>query len=141
MPAQFPQRNLLIVSDLHLSEGRHPASGKYSPTEDFFFDEEFARFLEHYQNGQAPGKWHLIINGDFLDLLQVTSLEGAQPTLSRDLRRPDFGAGCGEQETVFKLGKIVEGHPRFFEALAKFFGAGNLLTVIKGNHDVEFHYR
>ncbi len=141
MPAQFPQQNLLIVSDLHLSEGRHPGTGKYSPTEDFFFDEEFARLLEHYQNRQAPGTWHLIINGDFLDILQVTSLEGALPTLSRDPRRPDFGAGCGEPETVFKLGKIVAGHPRFFEALASFVGVGNLLTIIKGNHDVEFHYR
>lgn len=135
MPADAPQRNLLIVSDLHLSEGRHTATRKYSPREDFFFDEEFARFLEHYQKQQPPGSWHLIINGDFLDLLQVICLDGAPAAADRD-----YGPGCSEKETVFKLGKIVDGHPLFFEALAKFVAAGNLLTIIKGNHDVEFHF-
>jgi UDP-2,3-diacylglucosamine pyrophosphatase LpxH len=140
MPAPDLPRNLLIVSDLHLSEGRHAATKKFSPQEDFFFDEEFARFLAYYQKAQAPGSWHLIINGDFLDLLQVTSLQGAPAGLSRDPRHPEYGAGCGEQETVFKLGKIVQGHPRFFAALAEFVAAGNLLSIIKGNHDVEFHF-
>lgn len=140
MPTETSQPNLLIVSDLHLSEGRHLATGKYSPNEDFFFDEEFARFLAHYQNSATRGRWHLIINGDFLDLLQVVSLDGAPAGLSRDPQHLEYGAGCGEQETIFKLSKVVEGHPRFFQALAAFVAAGNLLTIIKGNHDVEFHY-
>jgi UDP-2,3-diacylglucosamine pyrophosphatase LpxH len=140
MTTETAQRNLLIVSDLHLSEGCHLRTGKYSPNEDFFFDEQFARFLAHYQNFPTPGRWHLIINGDFLDLLQVVSLDGTPPGLSRDAQHPEYGAGCGEQETIFKLNKIAEGHPHFFQALAGFVAAGNMLTIIKGNHDVEFHY-
>lgn len=143
MPAPLEQYDLLIVSDLHLSEGRSPQTKKFSPNEDFFFDEEFGRFLAYYQDETRwPGrKWHLIINGDFLDFLQVTAYEGAPPELLQDVKRPEYGLGCGEQETVYKLGKIMEGHWQFFEALADFIAAGNILSISKGNHDVEFHYQ
>lgn len=136
------QYHLLVVSDLHLSEGRDARSKSFSRNEDFFFDEEFARFLDHYQQQPRSGAagWHLVINGDFLDLLQVVTLDGAAATLDRDLTHPDYGLACGDQETVFKLGKIADGHWRFFEALAAFADAGNLLTILKGNHDVELHY-
>lgn len=132
------------MSDLHLSEGRLSKSKKFSPNEDFFFDEEFARFLDYHKHG-VPGrpadrKWHLLINGDFLDFLQVTSYKDAPEGLSRDPRHPEYGLGCGAPETVYKLGKIMDGHWLFFEALAEFVADGNLLTIGKGNHDVEFHY-
>jgi UDP-2,3-diacylglucosamine pyrophosphatase LpxH len=136
------QYDLLIVSDLHLSEGRHSETREFSTNEDFFFDEEFARFVAHYQDQTRwPGKkWHLIINGDFLDFLQVTSQKDAPPSLKRDPEHPEYGLACGKQETVYKLKKIMEGHWLFFEALAEFAGSGNRITITKGNHDVEFHY-
>lgn len=134
--------SLLVISDLHLSEGRSPATKKFSRNEDFFFDEEFARFLKYYsESREGQGReWHLIINGDFVDFLQVTSYEDAPPSLNRDPRHPEYGLGCGAKESVYKLEKIVEGHRRFFAALAEFVASGNLLTIGKGNHDVEFHY-
>ena len=134
--------NLLIVSDLHLSEGRDPGSRKFSKNEDFFFDEEFARFLNHYQDTLRwnDAKWHLIINGDFFDFLQVITVDDAPPALPPGSEHHEFGLPCGERETVCKLGKIAKGHWLFFESLAGFVAAGNLLTIIKGNHDVEFHY-
>ncbi|MEM7115682.1 MAG: hypothetical protein AAF614_24790 [Chloroflexota bacterium] len=65
--------NLLIVSDLHLSEGRLPIEGKYSPLEDFFSDQAFADFLAYYQKQGGP-PWKLVINGDTFDFLQVTAV-------------------------------------------------------------------
>ena len=138
--SKTPDHNLLIISDLHLSEGRHPIKKKFSPNEDFFFDEEFARFLAYYSNRWPDRQWCLIINGDFLDFLQVTSIEGADESLSRDSDRPEYGLGCGAPETIFKLDIIMDGHWQFFHALAKFIVNGNYVTIIKGNHDVEFHY-
>ena len=136
------QYDLLIVSDLHLSEGRPLDTKKFSKNEDFFFDEDFARFLAYYQDQTRwPGKkWHLIINGDFLDFLQVTSEKDRPPYPNCDPERHKYGLACGEQESVYKLDRIVDGHWQFFEALAKFAGSGNLITITKGNHDVEFHY-
>ncbi len=134
--------NLLIVSDLHLSEGRDARRGKFSKNEDFFFDEEFERFLAYYQDARHwdGAKWHLIVNGDFLDFLQVIDTENASPSVSHGPDGQGRGLPCGEQETVRKLAVIARGHRLFFESLAGFVAAGNLLTVIKGNHDVEFHY-
>jgi len=142
MALDATQFNLLVVSDLHLSEGMRPETRKYSTREDFFFDHEFARFLAYYQDPHRweGQRWHLVINGDFVDFLQVTSYDDAPEELRRGSRHLGYGLDCGEQETVYKLGKIVEGHRELFLALAEFVAAGNLLTVIKGNHDVEFHY-
>jgi UDP-2,3-diacylglucosamine pyrophosphatase LpxH len=142
MDKTLRQYNLLVVSDLHLSEGRDASSKKFSKNEDFFFDEEFARFLAHYQDiGRWNGKkWHLIINGDFIDFLQVIKVDDASSVQAPGSVLPKLGLPCGEQETVLKLGKVAKGHWLFFEALAGFVAAGNLLTIIKGNHDVEFHY-
>jgi len=137
-----PDHNLLIISDLHLSEGIHPSTKRFSRNEDFFFDEEFARFLAYYSD-QSHGNdkpWHLIINGDFLDFLQVTSIDDADESHSRDPERPKYGLGCGEGETVHKLDRIMEGHKQFFKAMAKFIVKGHSVTIMKGNHDVEFHY-
>jgi len=138
----LPGHDLLIVSDLHLSEGRSPKTKKVSPNEDFFFDEEFARFLGYYTDQTRwPGKkWHLIVNGDFVDFLQVTTTEDSPAHLSRDPKHPEYGLGCGAQETVYKLKVMMDGHWQFFGALAEFVASGNILTIGKGNHDVEFHY-
>ena len=56
--------DLLIVSDLHLSEGRRAETKKFSKNEDFFFDEEFARFLAYYQDQTRwPGKGQRMLSG------------------------------------------------------------------------------
>lgn len=141
MDSSLQRCNLLVVSDLHLSDGRNPRLGTFSPREDFFFDEQFARFLAHYGDGQrAFGPWHLVINGDFVDLLQVTTRRGASPAMNRDRDRPCYGLASGELESAYKLAQIARGHERFMQALAGFVAAGNTVSVVKGNHDVEFHY-
>ncbi len=73
--------NFLFVSDLHLSEGRHPATGLIHRNEDFFHDLAFAQFIAHHVNlSRDPNAheyyqkpWKLIINGDIFDFLQVVS--------------------------------------------------------------------
>lgn len=142
MDTTLRQYNLLVVSDLHLSEGRNTHSKKFSKNEDFFFDEEFSRFLAYHQDiGRWNSeKWHLIINGDFLDFLQVIKVDDSPLVQVPGSKFSKRGLPCGEQETIRKLRKVATGHWLFFEALAGFVAAGNLLTIIKGNHDVEFHY-
>ena len=51
---------LIVISDLHLSVGYNKKTGRYSRNEDFFFDEEFKRFLEYLHKAKSPKK-HLII--------------------------------------------------------------------------------
>lgn len=72
--------NLLIVSDLHLSEGWRPETGKLSRLEDFLADEAFADFLAYYRRTTPDGRpWRLVLGGDLLDFLQVVSPPAANP--------------------------------------------------------------
>jgi UDP-2,3-diacylglucosamine pyrophosphatase LpxH len=74
MPMPTSDHNLLIVSDLHLSEGFRPRTGKLSANEDFLCDDSFARFLEFQNSNRQQGRpWRLVIAGDAFDFLQVTT--------------------------------------------------------------------
>jgi UDP-2,3-diacylglucosamine pyrophosphatase LpxH len=157
MAGEEQQYDLLIVSDLHLSEGRNPHTGVISAIEDFLFDEEFCRFVHyHMRMGRDAGrKWHLIVNGDFIDFLQVVSTDiteefreylgaatshAALSQLRFDRSRQGYGFACGPRETVCKLWKVMDGHELFFQALAEFIADGHRLSVTRGNHDAEWFF-
>ncbi len=133
---------LIVISDLHLSDGYDETTGKYSRNEDFFFDEEFQRFLEHLQ--QEPPKKHLIINGDMFDFLQVDpnlkKFRGTGSPFILSKNEKNYGLGTEKHKTVWKLGEIAKGHELFFEALASFISGGNRLSIISGNHDIELYW-
>ncbi|MCB8977835.1 MAG: metallophosphoesterase [Ardenticatenaceae bacterium] len=153
------QFNFLFVSDFHLSEGRNPANGLIHRNEDFFQDIPFAQMIAHHvklsrretavEYHRIP--WKLVINGDIFDFLQVVSLprEGAelfgvkgvrsQKELSKN--EQDFGLGTSSPEIVWKVSRIAQGHPTFFQALAWFVAQpGNELILMKGNHDIELYW-
>jgi UDP-2,3-diacylglucosamine pyrophosphatase LpxH len=138
---------LIVISDLHLSAGYQKKTGKYSRNEDFFFDEEFKRFLEHLEDKNHSNN-HLIIAGDMFDFLQVNGhkaqelyQKGGAPFKNEITpRERKYGLGTEEDKTVWKLGVIANGHPAFFEALANFLTQGNHLSIITGNHDIELYW-
>ncbi len=135
--------NLVVISDLHLSEGRSNETKQFSKHEDFFFDESFYRFLV-YLNRKSQDyqkKWRLIINGDMIDFLQIAPPAKNEP-IDFDVseREKKFGLGTEAAKTVWKLKKIMNGHWRFFEALANFLNQDHHVVIIPGNHDIEFVY-
>jgi len=155
MPLNSSDYHLLIISDLHLSEGRDERTHRLSRNEDFLFDEEFARFLDYHVKTDPARKWHLIINGDFCDFLQVISSNFDEEFLAYlkvsteaegrkllEIARQDtkYGFDAGPGETVLKLWKVLNGHWMFTCALIKFIEAGNLVSIGSGNHDAEWAY-
>ena len=136
---------LIVVSDLHLSAGYNEETGRYSRNEDFFFDEEFRRFLEYLQEAN-PGNNHLIIAGDLFDFLQIDGhlakeLSKKKTPFEITGRERKFGLGTEEDKTVWKLGVIAKGHNVFFQALGNFLSKGNRLSIITGNHDIELYWK
>ncbi len=134
-------RRFLVVSDLHLTSGRDPRSGVWSPTEDFFWDDDFRDFLAHYSNS---GSSRLIINGDLFDFLKVLVFPTPEEMhiyriSERDINRT-YGLRCSEATGVFQVDKIVDGHPVFFRALVDFMTAGNSIVILKGNHDIQLFW-
>jgi len=159
-------RNFVFLSDLHLSEGFLEDRRQYHENEDFFYDDVFARFLEHLDDAKIRKglkyPWRLVVNGDFVDFLQVTTApdpnnleevaafrESVRVAAARDYADTDLKVGGKEYrlglsfdapKSVWKLARVVEGHPVFFKALAVFLAKGNDVVVVKGNHDAEFTY-
>lgn len=135
-------RFLLIVSDLHLSEGWDEETKHLSRNEDFFFDTSFARFLEAHQTKASAGNYRvrLIIPGDFVDFLQVTKVPIAETVDGEPIteREREFGLGTTPAHTCWKLRRIVTGHWVFFSALARFLSEGHDLIILPGNHDIEW---
>ncbi len=154
--SQLP--NVLIVSDLHLSRGYYEPRGNdkrgghFSRLEDFFGDDAFFNFVAHHV--AQGGRWQLVFNGDMVDFLQVVdfprdreTLDSLRQVLHEDekwetwqARKREYGLGTTFVETCWKLEQIAAGHPTFFQALAYTLATGNEVIVIKGNHDVEWHW-
>jgi UDP-2,3-diacylglucosamine pyrophosphatase LpxH len=134
---------IVIVSDLHLSEGWNE-NGYLQRNEDFFFDQNFKRFLEYLSEKGKEGKYsyRLVINGDFVDFLQFTSMPKEKQIkgepLTKKERKKNIGLGTSEVKTLWKLEKLIYGHHLFFTAMADFLVKGNELIIIPGNHDIEW---
>jgi len=154
------QEELIVISDLHLSEGYDEKTERHSRNEDFFFDEEFKRFLEYLQKVNSRKK-HLVIAGDLFDFLQVgmdkTKLKAYINLVKKNTdvqnntthsnkrayirnREKNFGLGTEEDKSAWKIGLIADGHPIFFKALAHFLSKGHRLSIISGNHDIELYW-
>jgi UDP-2,3-diacylglucosamine pyrophosphatase LpxH len=121
------KRVTIVVSDLHMGDG--------SPGDDFVDDKnQFATFLrEQLATPEgADGQIELIINGDFLEFVQVG------PEYYR-VNSDQYW--CTEQESLLKLHKILDGHPEVFKALREFQEPGNLVTLFAGNHDIDLYWK
>jgi UDP-2,3-diacylglucosamine pyrophosphatase LpxH len=117
------KRVTLIVSDLHMGDG--------GPGDDFVDDtKQFARLVR--EQAETPegreGAMELIVNGDFLELVQVRP----------ELYRGDFKKfWASEEESKARVELIASGHREAFLALAEFQARGNQITLFPGNHDVD----
>jgi len=138
--------NYVILSDLHLSEGRKKATGQISRFEGFLFDRPFERLLSHLQKRTEKGghPWTLIFNGDLIDFLRVTSIPDPNhppkglPHITPTKQK--YGLGSSAAESKWQLERVVEGHPVFFRALARFLLDGHRVVILKGNHDVNWFW-
>ncbi|MFH1683177.1 MAG: metallophosphoesterase [Candidatus Woesearchaeota archaeon] len=133
---------LIVISDLHLSEGWSPETKRLSRNEDFFFDLNFQRFLQRLARKAEKGRffYRLIINGDFVDFLQFTSTPDGETIEGESItkRENKLGLGTSTIKTLWKLNILMNGHWIFFNALKEFISRGNEVIIIPGNHDIEW---
>ncbi len=138
--------DLIVLSDLHLGEGLHKNEPRYSPTEDFFHDRQFANFLFEMKKKHAhdPSSLVLVLNGDTFDFLTVTNTPSAKEAAAYGYEvtpaEKQFGLNPTAQKSVYKLDTIARGHKLFFHALARFIKGGHRVEIVRGNHDLELHF-
>jgi UDP-2,3-diacylglucosamine pyrophosphatase LpxH len=120
------RRVKIVVNDFHIGKGVLHQDGTVNILEDFRHGRAFVEFLEYYRSGDFAGaEVELIINGDFLNLIQIP-IGKVHPKL------------ITEKVSVAKLKMIIDGHKDVFDALKKFNeGKDHSLSYVVGNHDLE----
>jgi hypothetical protein len=119
----------LVISDCHLGAGRF-VENRLNPHEDFTWDSEMVQFFRHFSTGEyGDGREvELIINGDFLDFLNVPY-------------RGEFEEVITEEMAVQKVQTIFEGHRAVMDAIRDFAALpGKSVTYLVGNHDADLFF-
>lgn len=137
--------NLLVLSDVHLGSDlvQHarpgaPARGKAGLRR----DRELVALLDWYRERPRGGRpWRLVIAGDLVDFvgMSVSPPAGELQTAPNEEERL-HGLGSAVDHTLEKLRRVAAHHDMVFAALARFVAEGNTLVVVRGNHDVDFHW-
>lgn len=119
-------RTVFVISDLHLG-GEMPSPGRPRGFRMCSQTAALAAFIKDLPR-RAGGVCELIINGDFVDFLAE----------SHDGEYTPFIDDPATAETTFR--NIVASNANVFRELHDFVCAGNRLTVLSGNHDIELSY-
>jgi UDP-2,3-diacylglucosamine pyrophosphatase LpxH len=144
-PAGAPGETLLILSDVHLgSDINDRAPPGAAPRRSRGVDQDLVALFRHYARSVPVGeRWRAVIAGDFIDLIGVTiTTEGARAQLDTapDAEELAHGVGNSSDHARAKLRRVAERHREVLAALADFVASGHALTMVHGNHDIEFHW-
>ena len=135
-------KNILVISDLHLGEDLRPGGANVSYLRHLVsLERELEKFLAHYTAQRLDGRpWRLVVNGDMVDFMSVMILPDGKAEEGDDEEDKLYGLGFGERQSQKKMERVIARHQGVFRSLGLFVGAGNELVIVVGNHDVEFHY-
>ncbi|HEX7671859.1 MAG TPA: metallophosphoesterase [Polyangiaceae bacterium] len=137
--------NLLVLSDVHLGSDLVHCSRPDAPARDHTNDARDAQLsalLDWYrEHPQRHLPWRLVIAGDLVDFVGM-SVSPPKTGIGKSLDPEDVALGLGgaEEHTVYKLRCVARRHPGVFESIARFVAAGNTAVLVRGNHDVDFHW-
>jgi UDP-2,3-diacylglucosamine pyrophosphatase LpxH len=135
------RRTKIIVSDLHLAAGYGRQGNRL---EDFDQDEAFGALMAHLL--AECKKWddelEIIFAGDTFEFLQVPALEYSENFDPKREYPTSCYAASDEAASRRKMDLIIQGHPVFFKALRDIMAyPRGRICFIKGNHDVNLHWR
>lgn len=122
---QAPLKKIkVVISDLHLGKGRVLENGGLNSLEEFYYGEKLVEFIHYHSTGlYRDHEVELVINGDFLNCLQVDY-------------RGHFLTVITESVALEVMKSILNGHPKVFKALGDFASRpGKSITYVVGNHD------
>jgi UDP-2,3-diacylglucosamine pyrophosphatase LpxH len=142
-PPVAPRESLLVFSDVHLGSDLNDRTkpGDHSRRSELI-DSDLVAFLNHYRNEPPEAdRWRMVIAGDLIDFIGMTVEPDGEPlTTELNIEEKEHGLGNASDHARAKLRRVAARHEDVFEALARFVAHGHALTVVHGNHDVEFHW-
>jgi UDP-2,3-diacylglucosamine pyrophosphatase LpxH len=131
--------SLLVLSDVHLGSDLNDVGRPIRRSRRV--DEDLVKLISHYRTVPTSERWHLVVAGDFIDFVgMAVRAEGVELATERTREERKHGLGNAVDHVRVKLRMVVERHRDVFDALADFVAAGNAITFIHGNHDLELHW-
>ena len=131
-----------MFSDVHLgSDIQDGAANKGRRSESV--DRDLVRLLSHYRAQKPPAdRWRIVIAGDFIDFIGITIAPETPGAIETELTEEEHchGVGNAVDHARLKLARVAQRHADVFEALAAFVADGHALSLVHGNHDIEFHW-
>ncbi len=129
----------IVISDTHIGAGGYTQGNKL---DDFISDTDFGAWLHSLmQESDAEQiEMELIINGDWIEFLQVPAVARFQPHVVYDVA---YYTDKSEAAALQRLEIVHEWHPTIFLALADFLQRDfprRGVTILFGNHDPELAY-
>jgi UDP-2,3-diacylglucosamine pyrophosphatase LpxH len=128
----------IVISDTHLGAGFTDAGNNL---EDFTSDVEFSGFVRGLaaESDRKNLPMDFIINGDFIEFLQVPALESFNP---QAVYPPESYAAATEHDALRKLELVIQGHRQVFDALGAFVSESptRRVLILWGNHDPELFW-
>lgn len=107
-------------------------------------DRDLAAMLDHYRERADPERpWTLIIAGDLVDFIGMSIAPSVSDALETSLTGEELvhGLGSASDHAAQKMRAVAVRHFMVFDRLARFVAAGHRLVLVRGNHDVDFHWQ
>jgi UDP-2,3-diacylglucosamine pyrophosphatase LpxH len=137
--------NYIVFSDVHLGADlvHHVRPWTFGRMKELArVDRDLASMLDWYRANQDPDHpWTLVIAGDLVDFIGMSIAPGERPLELLNAEEREFGLGGTEGHAVLKMRAVAARHRLVFERLAAFLDDGNSLALVRGNHDVDFHWQ
>lgn len=134
--------SLLVFSDVHL--GSDILDGAVNKARrSLAIDRDLVELLAHYRTQPPRGtRWRIVIAGDFIDFIGMTIPHEPSPGLETPPTAEELvhGLGNAADHARLKLRRVAERHADVFGALASFVADGHALSLVHGNHDIEFYW-
>lgn len=143
LPTNEAIESLIVLSDVHLGcdlVEHAPLGNTSARTKEV--DEDLIQLVEHYRaNPPERGRWRLVVAGDLIDFIGM-SLSPIALGLSTAPNEEELAHGLGNaaDHALLKMRAVARRHREVFAALARFVAAGNAMTIIHGNHDLELYW-
>jgi UDP-2,3-diacylglucosamine pyrophosphatase LpxH len=146
---QYPttNANFIFFSDVHLGSDlvQHVRPWTVSRLKQMArIDRDLAAMLDHYRTERDPERpWRLVIAGDLVDFIgmNIAPAQGSELWAHLNAEERELGLGSTEEMAAAKMRAVAERHSHAFTRLAAFVAEGNSLVLVRGNHDVDFHWQ
>jgi predicted phosphodiesterase len=105
-------------------------------------DRDLCALFDWYRSHRVADRpWRLVIGGDFIDFSGMSVMAEAHEIVTAPTEEEiAHGLGGAADHSLAKLRRVMAHHASVMQSLAEFVAAGNQLVIVRGNHDIDWHW-